>query len=239
MDELAPEGTLQGLLAGRIARAAWRLERAERIEAELFAREMHSPLGGGDLGLALIRDNGARAFDTLLRYRGTALQLWRALRLFKALQAEPAPGAARPAPALPAPEQPIEPEARENPGETAPVSAVAEVDAAPMERAEAPAARTPAAAGPARHAPVPPHPAHAGVACGAAVREQPIEPEARENPGEITLLPAAGPPDVPARRQAGGARPQVRPAGSSRTRDRARAPSDRRGRSDSGDPRPG
>ncbi len=199
---------------------------------------MHSPLGGGDLGLALIRDgNGARAFDTLLRYRGTALaELWRALRLLKALQAEPAP--ALPAPDA-APEQPIEPEARENPGETAPVSAVAEVDAAPMERAEAPAARTPAAAGPARHAPVPPHPAHAGVACGAAGREQPIEPEARENPGEITLLPAAGPPDVPARRQAGGARPQVRPAGSSRTRDRARAPSHRRGRSDSGDPRPG
>ena len=97
VDELAPEGTLQGLLAGRIARAAWRLERAERIEAELFAREMHSPLGGGDLGLALIRDgNGARAFDTLLRYRGSALaELWRALRLLKALQAEPAPDAAR------------------------------------------------------------------------------------------------------------------------------------------------
>jgi hypothetical protein len=58
VDELAPEGTLQGLLAGRIARAAWRLERAERIEAELFAREM----GDRNLGLALIRDgNGARA----------------------------------------------------------------------------------------------------------------------------------------------------------------------------------
>src|SRR5919108_210446 len=37
--DLAPEGALQTLLAGRIARAAWRLERAERIEAELFARE--------------------------------------------------------------------------------------------------------------------------------------------------------------------------------------------------------
>ena len=170
------------LLAGRIARAAWRLERAERIEADLFAREMHSPLGGGDLALALIRDgNGARAFDTLLRYRGSALaELWRALRLLKALQAEPAP------------EQPIEPEARENPGETAPVSAVAEDDAAPKERAEAPAARAPAAAGPARHAPVPPHPAHDGVACGAAVREQPIEPEARENPGDAAHLPIAG-----------------------------------------------
>ncbi len=36
--DLAPVGALQTLLAGRIVRAAWRLERAERIEAELFAR---------------------------------------------------------------------------------------------------------------------------------------------------------------------------------------------------------
>jgi hypothetical protein len=40
---------------------AWRLERAERIEAELFAREMRDR----DLGLALICDgNGARAFKS-------------------------------------------------------------------------------------------------------------------------------------------------------------------------------
>ena len=80
--DLAPEGALQTLLAGRIARAAWRLERAERIEAELFAREMDGPFGDGDLGLALIRDgNGARAFDTLLRYRGAAqAELFRTLR---------------------------------------------------------------------------------------------------------------------------------------------------------------
>ena len=186
MDELAPEGTLQGLLAGRIARAAWRLERAERIEAELFAREMHARRGR-DLGLALIRDgNGARAFDTLLRYRGSALaELWRALRLLKALQAEPAP-------ALPAPEQPIEPDARENPGETAPVSAVAEVDAAPMERAEAPAARRrrpPVRPGTPRCRRTPRMPASPAVR---AVREKPIEPEARENPGDAAHLPVAG-----------------------------------------------
>ncbi len=58
-------------------RAAWRLERAkraERIEAELFARKMKGVFGDErDLGLALIRDgNGVRAFDTLLRYRGAA-----------------------------------------------------------------------------------------------------------------------------------------------------------------------
>jgi hypothetical protein len=87
VDELAPNGELQGLLATRIARAAWRLERAERIEAELFARHADRD---ANLGLAMIRDgNGARAFDTLLRYRGPALaDLWRALRLLKALQAE-------------------------------------------------------------------------------------------------------------------------------------------------------
>ena len=96
IDDLAPQGALQTLLAGRIARAAWRLERAERIEAELFAREMDGPFGGGDLGLALIRDgNGARAFDTLLRYRGAAqAEFSRALRLLKALQAEAAQAAA-------------------------------------------------------------------------------------------------------------------------------------------------
>jgi hypothetical protein len=119
-EELAPDGALQGLLAARIARAAWRLERAERIEAELFARH-----AGRDrnLGLAMIRDgNGTRAFDALLRYRGTALaELWRALRLLKALQAEAAREVGAPAlvpTVLPAPhlditgEKPIEPEAR-------------------------------------------------------------------------------------------------------------------------------
>jgi hypothetical protein len=67
LSELAPDGALQSLLARRIARAAWRLERAERIEAELF--EVHvdrdANLGparfrDAKLGLALIRDcNGA------------------------------------------------------------------------------------------------------------------------------------------------------------------------------------
>ena len=83
------EGALQSVLAQRVVCAAWRLERAERLEAELFA-ENH--LAGRSLGLALIRDcNGARSFDTLLRYRGgTLAELWRALRTLKALQAEAA-----------------------------------------------------------------------------------------------------------------------------------------------------
>jgi hypothetical protein len=130
VEELAPEGALQSLLAARIARAAWRLERAERIEAELFAREMKGLFDDGDLGLALIRDgNGARAFDTLLRYRGTTLaELWRALRTLKALQAEQA---ARPEPAVtPEPrllaephEVPIKPESRANPDDSPPPQA--------------------------------------------------------------------------------------------------------------------
>jgi hypothetical protein len=84
---------LQRTLVGRIARAAWRLERAERLEVDLFAERLLAVPDGGP-GLALIRDgNGTRSFDTLLRYRGAAMaELMRALRMLKALQAEaPAP----------------------------------------------------------------------------------------------------------------------------------------------------
>jgi hypothetical protein len=140
LDELAPQGALQSVLAQRVVAASWRLARSERLEAELFARMME----GGSMGLALIRDcNGARSFDTLLRYRGgTLAELWRSLRTLKALQAEaatraaerivapeapaPAPALAAltpaPAPAVPAPApalaaQPDEPERRTNPCE--------------------------------------------------------------------------------------------------------------------------
>ncbi|HSA81878.1 MAG TPA: hypothetical protein VLE23_13770, partial [Geminicoccaceae bacterium] len=61
-DELSPAGVLQGILVGRVARAAWRLERAERLEAELFEVERYGDAGPG---LALIRDgNGTRSFET-------------------------------------------------------------------------------------------------------------------------------------------------------------------------------
>ena len=123
LSELAPEGVVQNLLAARIARAAWRLERAERIEAELFARHADRDR---NLGLALIRDgHGSRAFDTLLRYRGTTLaELWRALRMLKALQREAAEAAAGAHGAphdIPPPAScalPIEPEAQRNRGPT-------------------------------------------------------------------------------------------------------------------------
>ena len=87
--ELAPVGALQTVLARRVAVAAWRLARADRIEIELFEERR---VASGGLGLALIRDgNGARSFETLLRYRGAAMaEFWRALRTLKALQAEQA-----------------------------------------------------------------------------------------------------------------------------------------------------
>jgi hypothetical protein len=87
IEELAPDGALQSALAQRVVSAVWRLSRAERLEVDLFTEER---LPGRSLGHALIREcNDARAFDTLLRYRGGALaELWRALRTLKALQAE-------------------------------------------------------------------------------------------------------------------------------------------------------
>jgi hypothetical protein len=90
IEELAPVGALQTVLARRVAVAAWRLVRADRIEVELFA---HRSWGAdANPGLAMIRDgNGTRSFETLLRYRGAAMaEFWRALKTLKALQAEQA-----------------------------------------------------------------------------------------------------------------------------------------------------
>jgi hypothetical protein len=187
IEELAPQGALQAVLARRVVAAAWRLERAERLEAGLFA---HHLWGERNPGLALIRDgNGPRAFDTLLRYRGgTLAELWRALRTLKALQAEQAaqldPAVAPEPKADAAPdEQPIEPEARiipdiailppadEPEAENLPDPNDAE-DAAPRENP------------PGRH--------------GSARRENPMESEARRNPGGLR-------PGAPATKTAMGA----------------------------------
>jgi hypothetical protein len=161
LEERAPEGALQTVLARRVVAAAWRLERAERIEVQLFAWNQLDG-GGRGLGLALIRDcNGARAFDTLLRYRGgTLAELWRALRTLKALQAERAAQEAAPAPALTA--QPDGPERRKIPCDSDRASNPAERDAEPS---PAPA-RLPL-----------PLPALDG-------RATPIEPESRRNLGK-------------------------------------------------------
>jgi hypothetical protein len=90
--DLAPEGALQTMAARRVAVAAWRMERADRLEAEVLEVRSYE---GASAGVALIRDgNATGSFETLLRYRGAAMaEFWRALRTLKALQAEQAAGA--------------------------------------------------------------------------------------------------------------------------------------------------
>ena len=162
MDELAPEGALQSALAQRVVAAVWRLSRAERLEADLFAENQ---LAGWSLGHALIRDcnGGARSFDTLLRYRGGALaELWRALRTLKALQAERVaanPQVIEPHLLAEPHEIPIEPEGRGNPRDREPAPVASEPVLLP-------AAIVPAV-----------------LPCDRAARTQlPDEPESRANP---------------------------------------------------------
>jgi hypothetical protein len=180
--ELAPEGALQSVLARRVARAAWRLIRADRLEAEVFAERSY---GAASPGLALIRDgNGTRSIETLLRYRGAAMaELTRALRTLKALQAEARAHAAagveapvRPravAPVAPAVrlgrssaprKKPNEPKSRGNPGDPA----------RPGDRSNPGRVSDPS---PARISPLPPP-----MPGASARRAQPIEPETR-HPG--------------------------------------------------------
>jgi hypothetical protein len=145
-------------------------------------------LGYGGPGIALIFDgNGPRAFDTLLRYRGSTLaELWRALRTIKALQAERAarrePAVASELRALPEPrELPIEPESRRNPREIAPAAPVPE-----------PVADHSGRPGAARAAPDPdaqPEPDEHPTGSP----EAPNEPEGRRSPGGTASLPASGP----------------------------------------------
>jgi hypothetical protein len=165
IEELAPVGALQSVLAQRVVAASWRLARAERLEAELFA---HNHLAGGSLGLALIRDcNGARSFDTLLRYRGgTLAELWRALRTLKALQAERAAQVVREAART---QRPDEPERRGNPDDSGrPGSQVDEPTGNPALAWLSPWPFP---------TPAPPAPG------GPSPCEQPIEPETRGKPG--------------------------------------------------------
>jgi hypothetical protein len=186
IEELAPEGALQTVLAQRVVAASWRLARSERIEAELFAEQW---LAGASLGLALTRDgNGARAFDTLLRYRGAAqAEFSRTLRLLKTLQAEAAqpqshtrPREAAPEHAPPAP-RPNQPEARSIPGES-------RAEAASAVTPPRPDPATPCAdSAPAVDPPADPAPDACTDprGCTALVStEPPIEPENRRKPGE-------------------------------------------------------
>jgi hypothetical protein len=222
--ELAPQSALQAVLVRRIVAATWRLERAERIEGELFAQNARDT---ASFGLAMIRDcNGARSFDTLLRYRGgTLAELWRALRTLKALQAEaaaqmaerivaaeapasaPALAAVTPAQAPALAAQPDEPERRANPCDSG--------------RARNPAARNAEPSPDPVRRPLPlPAPGPVGergpkpfLARAPRGRAMPIEPENRRNLGGSALKPAgesakngsasllAGTALVPARRR--------------------------------------
>ena len=88
--DLQPSGPLETLLTSRLAIAAWRMSRADRIEADLLA-----PSNGGrssSLGEKITRDrHGPQAIDCLIRYRGsTQSEFWRALAALRAIQSQKA-----------------------------------------------------------------------------------------------------------------------------------------------------
>jgi hypothetical protein len=89
LDDLAPQGALQTLLAHRLIAAAWRLACADRLEFEPFSAHDALDLGPGR---ALIRDGrDARVFPTLVRYRNAAqAEFFRTLKVLKGLQTEAA-----------------------------------------------------------------------------------------------------------------------------------------------------
>jgi hypothetical protein len=89
LEELAPDGALQAVLARQIVWAVWRLGRVERMEAEVLVFRDRAER---DLGIAATRDaNTARALPTLVRYRAAAhAELLRSLRTLEALQAKAA-----------------------------------------------------------------------------------------------------------------------------------------------------
>jgi hypothetical protein len=89
LEELAPDGALQAVLARQIVWAVWRLGRVERMEAEVLVFRDRAER---DLGIAATRDaNTARALPTLVRYRAAAhAELLRSLRALEALQAKAA-----------------------------------------------------------------------------------------------------------------------------------------------------
>ena len=162
--ELAPVGALQAVLAQRIVSAAWRLLRADRLEAEVLAFRRDP---GGDLGVALIRDgNGTRGFETVLRYRNAAIaEFLRAHKALQALQAEaktaagpdlPAAPSRRPAGtpatrrARPRVARPVEPGKRRESDAPAVGAAIAARPDAPARKAEPVAPMSAATSTPAR-----------------------------------------------------------------------------------------
>lgn len=94
--DLQPKGPLETLLASRLAMAAWRMDRADRIEADLLSP---TKANGADrigrngrhttMGETITRDrHGPQAVDCLIRYRGsTQAEFWRALAALRTIQA--------------------------------------------------------------------------------------------------------------------------------------------------------
>lgn len=86
--DLQPRGALETLLASRLVIAAWRMDRADRIEADLLTST--SGPRASTLGEKLTRDRyGPQAVDCLIRYRGTTqTEFWRSLAALRALQTQ-------------------------------------------------------------------------------------------------------------------------------------------------------
>ncbi|MGI9491864.1 MAG: hypothetical protein ACR2QF_05615 [Geminicoccaceae bacterium] len=86
--DLQPSGPLETLLTSRLAIAAWRMSRADRIEADLLASSNGSR--SASLGEKITRDrHGPQAIDCLIRYRGsTQSEFWRALAALRAIQSQ-------------------------------------------------------------------------------------------------------------------------------------------------------
>jgi hypothetical protein len=176
--DLAPEGALQTLLARQIVAAAWRLARADRLEAEVITFRMSVD---GNPALAVIRDgNGARALPTLLRYRGGAhAEFLRTLRTLQAIQADAraeSRNGAAPSPA------PLRRRARPRPKDFVPARSMGPKPAAAPH--PAPARRHPAAPAPA--ATPEEHRANPPARLPAA---QPVRPDA-PNPERAITPPA-------------------------------------------------
>jgi hypothetical protein len=91
IEALVPVGPLQHAIVQTIAVADWRLERANRLEHELFA-DTHLPRDDGrnPLALSVQRDgHSARALPTLLRYRaGATAEIAKLMKLLAVLKAQ-------------------------------------------------------------------------------------------------------------------------------------------------------
>jgi hypothetical protein len=197
VEDLAPVGALQIVLARRVVVAAWRLARADRIEAELFVYRCRDD---GNLAIGLMRDgNGTRSVETLLRYRGAAqAELTRALRTLKALQAEQAAGAGLPG-------DPRRSRAAERTQATPPTR----ISACPEPQPPGPC-RKPSGAGPRSNPKEPePHPKSARP----GPDRRPPEPGAPWNPAEPEVTCSHPIPRWLARARSSGSKPGSMPSG--------------------------